>query len=228
MIHKSVFEQFVILQKASKKTKENLLPYATIKSFRKNEHLYLDRDEVTQIYFLMEGTASFYKLGNNQEKKVIFIHKNGDILNEELLDGKMASVNCEFLTSSKVLCFETKKFLTCLENDFLLTKAVMDAMSLRIRRLYHQMKNTVNSMRGDKRMAAKLWKLARDHGRPCSQGTEIDFPLTITYLAELLGSKRETVSRQVKELSNQSLLVIERNRFIIPDCDELLKYFSLS
>ena len=84
------------------------------------------------------------------------------------------------------------------------------------------MKNTTNNLRGDKRIAAKLWKLSRDHGVKTKYGTEINFDLTITTLAEFLGSQRETVSRQVKILTSAGLLIIQNSRFIIPDREKLL------
>lgn len=223
----SYFATIPILANASKNTRELLLPYTRVEEYEKGEHLFLEKFKVEYVYFLIDGIASFYKLGNNQERKVIFIHKQGDILNEEALDGKLASVNCEFLVTSHVLCIDIHQFLYCCQNDFQLTKAVMDAMSLRVRRLYHQMKNTINSLNSDKKLAAKLWKLGRDHGSTCKEGIEINFPLTITYLADTLGSKRETVSRQTKILVDKGLIIVERNRFVICNADNLLTYFSL-
>ncbi|MDR1575545.1 MAG: helix-turn-helix domain-containing protein, partial [Treponema sp.] len=55
-------------------------------------------------------------------------------------------------------------------------------------------------------MAANLWKLSRDHGVKSAEGVEINFDLTITALAELLGSQRETVSRWVRVLTSAGLL----------------------
>jgi hypothetical protein len=45
---------------------------------------------------------------------------------------------------------------------------------------------------------------------------EINFDLTITALAELLGSQRETVSRWVRVLTSAGLLMVKKSRFIIP------------
>lgn len=145
-----------------------------------------------------------------------------------MLQDVTASINCEFLSDALVAMFCKKKFLTLMESDFGLTKAVIDSMALKIRRLYHQMKNTSNSVRLDKQIAAKLWKLSLDHGVKCKDGIMIDFDLTITYLADLVGSKRETVSRQVKILIEKKLIIISKSRFIIVDRELLLEYFEES
>lgn len=215
-----------VLRAANPASLAALIPYAILKRFRKGRHLFLDRDEVRHVYFLAEGTAALYKIGSKQEKKVVFICGAGAMLGEEILDGKSASINCELLSDAKVLYFERQRFLYVCAQDFGLSKAVMDSMALKIRRLYRQMKNTEGSLRGDRRIAAKLWKLSKDHGVPCQGGVRIDFDLSITYLADLLGSKRETVSRQLRLLTESGLVVIDRNRFIIPNRDELKKYFD--
>ena len=61
---------------------------------------------------------------------------------------------------------------------------------------------------------------------PLDDGTLIDFDLSITYLAELLGSKRETVSRLVKQLSEAGLVEYRKNHFFIPDREKLMEYFK--
>jgi len=88
------------------------------------------------------------------------------------------------------------------------------------------MRNTPSSVRGDKRIAAKLWRLSRDFGVPYERGTKINFDLTITYLAGMSGLKRETVSRHLKLLSDRHLVIAGKNTFIIPDRGKLKRYCS--
>ena len=58
------------------------------------------------------------------------------------------------------------------------------------------------------------------------RGVLIDMSLSITYLADMLGSKRETVSRQVKRLTELKLICMEKNRIFVPDIAELSNYFK--
>lgn len=213
-----------VLRAANPASIAALMPFLSLKRFEKNELLFLDKEVVETVYFLSNGVCLLYKLGGNEEKRGVFIYGPGAMLNEVILDERPASINCEFLASSEVLCISRNRFLSACEQDFMLTKAVMDSMALKIRRLYHQMKNTTNTVRGDKRIAAKLWKLSRDYGVPCERGVKIDFDLTITFLAELMGYQRETVSRQIKTLSAQGLVIADRGSMIIPDREKLQQY----
>ena len=58
------------------------------------------------------------------------------------------------------------------------------------------------------------------------KGTLIDMNLSITYLADMLGSKRETVSRQAKKLTELQLISMEKNHVSIPDMEKLREYFK--
>lgn len=223
---KNAFLTIPLFEDISPSSYAALAACASLRMYRKGEHLFFDRDTVSSIYFVVRGKAALYKLNHLYEKKTIFIYGPGQMLNEVILQSASASINCELIEDSCILSFPAGRFQVIMEQDFRLCKGVMDSMALKIRRLYHQLKNTSNTVRGDIRLAAKLWKLSLDYGCPCPHGTLIDIELSITYLAELLGSKRETVSRQVKLLGEKGLLIYQKNRFIIPDRDALKKYIS--
>ena len=221
-------ENIKILKNTNESTKKFFLKYGQAKKYKKGEHLFLDRDRVETIYFIINGIASLYKLNVLNEKKVIFIYGKGDILNEVILQNDITSLNCELLSDSEILEIPAKNLLEEMSYDFQLCKNIIDSMAYKIRRLYHQLKNTSNSIRLDKQIASKLWKLSRDFGKETDEGIEIDFNLSISYLADMLGSKRETVSRQLKILSEKELIIVKRNRFVVVDREKLLKYFRNS
>lgn len=193
---------------------------------KSGQHLYRDKDEVNNVYFVISGMATLYKNNGLGEKKIIFIYGKGSMLNEVVLQDLFESSSCEILKSGIILAFPKKRFIQLMEQDFRLNKAILDSMALKIRRLYRQLKNTTNAMLGEKRLAAKLWKLSRDYGEKTDKGTVVQMDLTITYLADMMGSKRETVSRQLKKLTEKGLIQYEKNTFIIPDMEQLNFYFK--
>jgi CRP-like cAMP-binding protein len=219
------FRKIKALAAANPASLAELIPHGTLRQYQKGEHIFFEKDPAEQFYFLADGFAALYKLNSNGEKRGIFIYGAGASLNEVILDKKPASINCEILKESLVLCLNRDLFMGVCARDFALTKAFMESMSLKIRRLYHQIKNTSNTIHLDKRIAARLWKLSKDHGLPVKEGVEINFDLSITFLAELLGSQRETVSRKLKPLTDQGLVIMSKNRFIIPDREKLMDYF---
>ncbi len=215
-----------IFKTASAPSLTEIIGFSSLLKIEKGQHLFLDKEEVKSIYILIKGRASLYKLNSLGEKKVIFVYGEGNMLNEVMFQDLPASINCEMLEDSIVLVMPVSRLWHVMENDSGLTKAVLDSMALKIRRLYRQLKNTTNDLNGEKRLAAKLYKLSKDYGIKQEDGICIDLNLTITFLAEMLGSKRETVSRQAKKLVDMQLLIIQKNKFIIPDQQKLNEFFK--
>lgn len=221
-----LFQEMPPFSSLSLETQQALAACGTLREREKGTLLFLDKDQPSALFYLVRGKAALYKLNSLQERKVIFIYGPGSFLNEVFLQSPVSSINCELIEDSMVLSFSKDPFLEIMEQDFILSKAVMDSMALKIRRLYHQLKNTSNTVRMDKRIAAKLWKLSLDHGVSGPLGYTIDIHMTVSYLAELLGSKRETVSRQLKLLTDLGLILYQKNHFIVPDRERLKKYFQ--
>ena len=219
------FNNIEILKKLNSKTIEYIKPFSTLKTYKEREHVFMDKDEISNLYIIVLGKAALYKLNNFGDKKVIFIFDEGKILNEHSLQNKKVSINCEILETSVIMSIPCNIFIKAMENDFLLSKSILDLMSLNIRRLYRQLQNTTNNLECEKKLASKLLKLAKDNDIYCENIVKINIPLTVTYISEMIGSRRETVSRQIKKLSDLSLIEFKDNFIFIKDIEKLRNYF---
>lgn len=112
------------------------------------------------------------------------------------------------------------------KKDFLLTKALLEYQERKVFRLEHQLQNTVGSIYLERRLASKLWKLARDFGRQTDKGMLIDMDLSVTFLADLLGVPRETTSRVCKRLADQGLIFMEKKKIYIPDMERMAVFHT--
>ena len=115
-----------------------------------------------------------------------------------------------------------------MKEDFDLCKNVIISLSSKTRRLYRQLKNISSSIKIEKRLAAKLYKLAKDYGIECDDGILIDMEISITYMADLLGSQRETVSRAMKVLQGNGLISYKSKKIIVTNFDKLIHFFKTS
>lgn len=194
------------------------------KKLKKSQILFAERDCVDNIYIVLEGKVTMYRLSEKGQKRVIYILNKGEIINEVVFDSYTASINCEGFEDSEIISISKVDLLNIMQVDFKLTEVILYSMSKKIRRLYRQIKNTVPT-KMDKRVAAKLWKLSKDYGVERSDGVLIDLKLSITYLADMLGSSRETISRAVKELESMDMVKVEHRKFIV-NREKLNKYFK--
>ena len=137
-----------------------------INRYEKGKVLFRDKDTVENIYILLKGKVSLYKFNEKGQKKVIFILGEEDFINEVIVQSTTASINCEIIEDSQIMYCNITELLQLMEQDFNLTKIILSSLSLKVRRMYRQFKNTTGVLSMGKRVASKLWKLGRDYGVP--------------------------------------------------------------
>lgn len=214
-----------IFKNISDVSRKNILESSSIRKLDKKEVLFRENDSINKVYFLLEGKVSTFKISENGERKIIFMIRAGEMINEVLVDNKKNStIGCEAFEKSLVLECDMKIFLNSMEKDFTLTKNILSYSELRTRRLYRQLKNSI-SIKIDKKLAAKLYRISKEFGIKNGEWTLINMNLTITYLADMLGCKRETLSRSMKILQDQNLVKIDGKK-IYTKKEELAKYFK--
>lgn len=214
-----------LFSQVNKETLYKLNEICFVRQLKKGEHLFRDKEVINSIYIVKSGKVALYKQSESAQKKVIFILGKDTIVNEVIIDNLPASINCEVFEQAEVLCFDRVKFLEVMKDDFELSKIIINSLAMKVRRLYRQGKNSI-PIKVEKRVAAKLWKLSRDYGIEIEEGILIDLNITITYLADMFGAPRETISRALKILNNEGLIINKNKKIIITNRDKLVKFFK--
>lgn len=224
---KKVFKlsEFSLFSQVNKNTIFKLNEICFVKELKKGEHLFRDKEVIKNIYVVKSGKVALYKQSESAQKKVIFILGKDTIVNEVIIDDLPSSINCEAFEKAEILCFDRMLFLDIMKDDFELSKIIINSLAMKVRRLYRQGKNSI-PIKVEKRVAAKLWKLSRDYGIEIEEGTLIDLNITITYLADMFGAPRETISRALKILNNEGLIINKNKKIIVQDRDRLVKFFK--
>ena len=62
-----------LFQTINKLTYEKLSSIGIVRSLKKGEHLFRDKDKLNYIYIIKSGKVSLYKLTESAQKKVVFI-----------------------------------------------------------------------------------------------------------------------------------------------------------
>ncbi len=215
-----------ILSSGSCETQASLAESAQLLEIKKGEHLFHDKEPVDRLYFVVEGHFTLYKLNNLGEKRIIFILGKGNLLNDSVRPSLTTSVSAKAFNDGRVLSIPKKTMLSLMEKDHKLTMAILDTIEHKVRRLHRQLKNSSGSIRMDRRLAAKLWKLSKDYGVETDEGICIDLDLTHHFIADLLGTKRETISRQMKVLTDLGLIITSKGQIIIPSREDLMEFFQ--
>lgn len=221
----SDLESMEIFNTLNVETLKTLCKIGIKRIYKKGEHVYRDKEKVTNIYVIKSGKVALYKLSESAQKKIIFILGKNKVINALTLDNLPASINCEAFEEAEILCFDIVQFVEAMKNDFELTRIIINSLAIKIRRLYRQSKNSI-AIKIEKRVAAKLWKLSKDYGIEVENGILINLNISVTYLADMFGAQRETISRALKILVNKGLILNENKQITIVNREKLAEFFK--
>lgn len=218
-----------IFQGVRQDTLRRLEKAGRLVSMKKGTVCYRANELVGNIYILMEGRAIVYNLTRGGSRKIIFVYGSGMLLNDSIVTMGKSTVFCDLVRDSRVFVIPNRSFCLEMAEDFALVQAVMRVQERKLWRTEHQLKNSLGSIYLEKKLAAKLWKLARDFGKPVANmehAVKIDVDLSITFLADLLGAPRETTSRLCKSLVNRGYITMEKRNVIVNNMDCMAKFYK--
>ena len=143
----------------------------------------------------------------------------GDVFGEiALLDGGERSADATAGTNCTLLFFERKAFMDLLENNWLLTEAVLKLVCSRLRR-------------SDERMAdlaffdlpRRLAKALLARARPAPGGGPLRVNDTQAALAAQVGGSRENVNRYLRKWQQDGLITVADRRISLLDTEGLAR-----
>lgn len=202
-------------------SRQRVLSAGVVENIKKGEVIYGEREEIQSIYFVLDGFLSLYRNSRYGEIRIIFICAEGEMLNEVVLENEKTSVAAKAISDVTLLRIPREEFHKLLQEDFELVKVVFGSISKKTRRLFHQIGNTNGTYPLEKRLAAKIWKLARDYGKDTPNGKEIEFEVTVTLLANMLGAKRESVSRAVSKMKKEGYVIHDNGILTVPSIEKI-------
>lgn len=198
-----------LLDALSQKAADAILTVGNKKTVPKGTVLFGEREDCSSLYLVLDGFAVLYRSSFQGESRVIFICAEGEVLNEVCLEREKTSVCCKALSDLTVLAVPLEAMEALMGQRPEIAHALFCSLAQKTRRLYHKVGNDNGTYSVKDRLSALLRKLARDYGIPGEAGVTVGFELTVNLLSNMLGAKRETVSRALSELKRTGSITHE-------------------
>ncbi len=170
--------------------------------------IYSEFDKSDSLYLIIEGVVKIQSVNEKGEETIILVLTRGDIFGLFLLTDERRPFSAIAHTDVSVASL-SKRFIT----DNLITDPQFDLNLMKI--FSHRLLSIENSLKNFghtwsyTRLARTLLKLSSDFGTESPEGILISLPFTHGDLANLIGTSRETVTKQLHRL--EMLGVIKRN-----------------
>jgi len=180
--------------------------------------IYEDGSIGDYMYIISEGQVKVTKMSEDGREKILEILGPGDFHGEmALLDRAPRSASVKTTTPCVLLALSRQDFLGLLKQNHELTLELIRVLVRRLRETDEQIKGLLFE-RVEGRARRLLARLAKEPvpGREDRVATS---PITHQQLADLVGTRRETITRVVKELKDEGWLEQEGKRYLVPAAD---------
>lgn len=191
-------------------TAEELEPIVRMSRVRKlkdKEVLFWEQDPKTHIYVLGEGTILISKLTETGEESLINVLGEGEIFpHTGFFDNSPYPGTATAKKDVTVLAIPMNEFEQLIKTHPELSFRIIQVMNKKIIYLQRRL-NEILSLNVEARLKAALAHLQETHGNTVR--------LTHQELGNIIGSTRETVSRQLKKWERKGHLKIKKDRIVL-------------
>jgi CRP/FNR family cyclic AMP-dependent transcriptional regulator len=192
------------------------------KSVKKNTIIYQPKDSSDYVYLVKKGSVRLMRLGDSGQQITLSIVKEGMIFGEgDVLNEKTYSHFAETLETSSI-CFIKKKDF----KELLIKYPEVNKLILNI--LYRHWKEAQEQIESlafhdvKERLVKTLIRFSNEYGRKYNkdgvQGTLINLKISQDKLADICGTSRESINRNINEMKSAGLIdLIGRSIVLTPE-----------
>lgn len=218
---------------------ENLMKYTNnIRNYNKNTFIYQQEDIREYLYFLIKGRIRVSISSPNGSEKTLAIHEPGSFFGETaFFDHHPSFSYAQSLSDSTVLIFSKEQIITLMKEQPEIFSHILESMSRKIRLLSFQVE-CLSFMKIEERLVALLITLFASAGVECSNtststkminnckslcphGYLLELTITDQEIGDMVGVRREAVTKAINKLKNQGLIYKYRRTICCPDLSKL-------
>jgi CRP/FNR family transcriptional regulator len=201
------------MEKFCKRCIYNSLP-SFEKTLKSNEVLFLESNKLKQIYRIKDGYIKITKIHYSGDEKVFDVLGKGEyVALLSLLQGNDDYIaTATALTDTTVLCFDKDIVLKAYNSNKMFQENCVNCVVTRSK-LFHNHLFNVSNIELEEKILSTLDLLAQKFGNVKENVIELELPFSKTILSNLIGVRRETLSRKLSEMNNNNIIEVSKNKY---------------
>lgn len=220
---KKVLAQFSLFRDLDDQELMKIVEIAISRELKKNSHVFLQGDPLTNVYFIDEGKVKIYKSDSNGREQIVNILKAGEMFPHVgfFRKGEYPAFS-EILEKTRLVVVPIDQFEKVLiENPYLCIK-VFKVLGEKIIDLQNRLEEQILNNTYEQ-IVKLLVRLAKKHGTSLGEGKLLlKSEFTNKDLANMIGTTRETVSRTLTRMKKENLIEVNEAGDMIVDPEILL------
>ena len=200
---------------------DQLLSATTTRRLKAKETLCRKGDSGTQLYGILSGCLKILATGKDGKDVVFTLMGPGEALGEiALLDGEKRSATVVAVEPTELLSLDRRALIPFLNRHPSAAIGLASVLARRVRRLseFAEDRQTL-PLAG--RIAKRLLSLSQRYGKQPIVGGPIEVRLPQQDLADLVGTTRESVNKQLRAWQAEGIVELGRARVVLKRPDAL-------
>ena len=193
---------------------------------RRGSPVYTPDQAPTHIYWVAEGEVSLVRHTPDGRELTLDMHRKGAVFGErELLLGTPRQCEAVCRADSRLLALTQRAVWTLCRERTEFAWWLGRLLAERQGRLEARLEAFLFKSASGK-VAQLLVDLVQDFGRPSTEGTLIDYPITHQEIGSMIGTTRETVSYTFMDFRKRGFIATRQRRIFVRDLRKLTEAAS--
>lgn len=207
------------------------------KVYPKGSYILQQDDPIRELHFLLSGRVVVTVLYHDGQEKTLAIHEAGSFFGEAaFFDGSPSITNAKALEDSVVIRLDPQALNDLFRQDPAAVMEILNSLGEKIRLLTFQVEY-LSFMNNEHKIVSLLLSLFRTQGVPCTManagcpeagrcpnGLILQNRITDQEISNLLGIRREIVTKKLCKLRSSKLLDKHNRMLCCPDLSRLSDY----
>jgi CRP/FNR family transcriptional regulator, cyclic AMP receptor protein len=196
---------------------DELLVHARITNYRAGQEIFAKGSPGRSMMAILRGSIRVSAPSSGRREIVLSILHAGEVFGEiALLDGQDRTADATAITECELLTLDHRDFIPFLQHRADLCIVLLKVFCQRLRQADQQVEHAVFE-RLDSRVAKALKRLVNSTPQNAKAGSEISLRISQQELADLVGSTRESVNKQLHVWQKAGIVRLGMRLIVIPD-----------
>jgi len=188
---------------------------------RKGDILFRNGEEGHSLYMIIAGKIKIVRQSRDGDEMILAVLSAGDFCGEmALLDGLSRSADAVAAEETHLYGLNRKDFLAYVMNNETAVKAILSALSKRLRRADDLLED-IFFLNISMRLAKKLIELAMSSDLQQQGNEPIKLSISQKDLAGMIGATRESVNKELRTLREKNLISLSGRAILIHNLEAL-------
>lgn len=207
--------------------REQIIPFCHGRLYKPGQYIVSYQDDGRDVFFIVSGRVQAINYGSSGHQVTLQDLEAGEMFGElSAIDGEPRSSHVVTVTDSIVVAMTPESFMQLLENHPVVARATLRRLTGMVRHLGKKVYDR-DVLPANQRVRAELLRLAFEQQRPAETAVISPAP-THNDIAFHIGTRRETVTRELASLRDAGLIRRRGNDLLICDVARLTQMIGMA